>query len=63
MSSTAALSMGNSAASLQYQVSLAVADKAMEASESIATEMLDMLPQQQQRQSAPPLGQYIDVYA
>ncbi len=57
----AATSMGMSAAALQYQVSLAVTDKAMESAEAIAVEMLEMLPAQQQM--APPMGQYIDVYA
>ena len=53
----AAMSMSMSMASLQHNVSLSVTKKAMDSTEVIAQQMLEMLPQQ------PGVGEHINVLA
>lgn len=61
MTDIAAMSMSMNTAALQQSYSVAMAKNVMETQEEMATNILEMLPQQQM--PTPPLGQYIDTYA
>lgn len=62
MDSIASMAMSMSAASFAQNYSIAVTKKAMEGEELAMQEILNMLPDTT-AMSAPPKGEYIDVYA